>query len=490
MYKLDSFFFVIIIITYTFDYGYIQQVNCNTISDCDQLFAIPSDSNINYIVSMNITCSTYLNTPISGYSGTFDGNGYTITNLTINGRGLFFDVKSGGIIRNIKFLNLRIEDNSSSPYVALIGYGNNCTISNITLDTTSSSITNSISSFSIYTASIVGYLTNLSTISNCVIQNTIINTIKQENGCNVGGIVGYLLNSTMTNCHNLGFVGNPSKIIVNSTGVKQIGGLIGGIDESTVTNSGVYQGVISTDNYTAGALIGLIGENCVLSQLYGGSKVSLIGCTSECGGIAGSVNGNGKLLNIYNVYFKGNISSPSYTGGLIGHINAEDLEGFLRNSYASCNFSNSNQYIGNIIGVVSYPTTFDLSQVYYFDQKNLQGIGSGSGYINGNPLSLSCLDLYGNVSLFDNNTWIGDALKIEYIYNPGNCSCTNCTSTQTPSTLTPSSLTPSSQIPSTNIPSTLAPSTYTPSTAPPSTSVPSTIKPSTLTPSSPSTNIP
>jgi len=72
--------------------------------------------NKNYQLTNNIDLSDYPNwTPIANFSGTFDGNGKTISNLKIDvtdddqtAFGLFGRIQSGGVVKNLKMLDAKI----------------------------------------------------------------------------------------------------------------------------------------------------------------------------------------------------------------------------------------------------------------------------------------------------------------------------------------------------------------------------------------------
>lgn len=55
-----------------------------------------------------------------GFGGTFDGNGYTIKNLTVGENGLF-GVVSHATIKNVKFTNVQYKEADQGAYVALLG---------------------------------------------------------------------------------------------------------------------------------------------------------------------------------------------------------------------------------------------------------------------------------------------------------------------------------------------------------------------------------
>ena len=68
------------------------------------------------------------------WSGTFDGDGHTISNLYINSTARFtgmFGCSSSGIIQNITFTNVNITGQEN--FTGLVGIGMNCTVRNVTV---------------------------------------------------------------------------------------------------------------------------------------------------------------------------------------------------------------------------------------------------------------------------------------------------------------------------------------------------------------------
>ena len=68
------------------------------------------------------------------WSGTFDGDGHTISNLYINSTARFtgmFGCASSGIIQNITFTNVNITGQEN--FTGLVGIGMNCTVRNVTV---------------------------------------------------------------------------------------------------------------------------------------------------------------------------------------------------------------------------------------------------------------------------------------------------------------------------------------------------------------------
>jgi hypothetical protein len=152
----------------------------------------------------------------NSFSGTFEGDGYVITNLTINnpaiaGIGLFGDV-NGGAIKNLGIAGADIT-NSSNYTGGVAGTARNYS------SITNCYVTGAVSG-AYGTGGVAGYVES-SEITNCYSTATVSGTNM------VGGVAGYLENiSSITNCYATGAV----------SGNQNVGGIAGDVQNSSVTN--------------------------------------------------------------------------------------------------------------------------------------------------------------------------------------------------------------------------------------------------------------
>ena len=152
--------------------------------------------------------------PIGNYSinfsGTFDGNEKTISNLSANNVqlgavGLFAILASGGKIENLTLSNCTFYggNSSSNDIGSLVGYMNggeinNCAIENSTISSLQNTQNPTV-------GGIVGSLNNGSNINNCIIQDCSIKAEtndKSASGANAkaGGIVGTITGGSISGC--------------------------------------------------------------------------------------------------------------------------------------------------------------------------------------------------------------------------------------------------------------------------------------------------
>jgi hypothetical protein len=194
----------------------------------------------------------------SEFTGSFDGQNHTISNLSINRLddnyvGLFGATVAGGEVKNVGVINVNIT--GEEEVGGLVGE-NQGTVSN-------SYSTGNVTGELYYVGGLVG--TNYGTVSNSYSTGNV--TGEQ----NVGGLVGSNNNGNISNSYSTGNVSGESKFV---------GGLVGSNSDGNISNS-YATGSVSGDNYVGG----LVGRN------YG---------------------------TVSNSYATGSVSGVNYVGGLVG----------------------------------------------------------------------------------------------------------------------------------------------------------------------------
>lgn len=236
------------------------------------------------------------------FAGNFDGNGYKITNLTINGSaylGLFGQVGNSGVVENLSIENCDIS--ATGDFVAGLTGLNNGNIADCNMIGTVSG--------NFYVAGLVGY--NVSgDITHCFANGTV-----SGHGESIGGLVGYNFGSIAKSCANCSVSSDGVYHDINSYS-NSVGGLAG--------NNGnwLYPGGSITESYSTGSVAGdvyqiggLVGENAgSISNSY--SIVSVVGTDSySIGGLVGD-NMSGTITDCYAA---GDVSGTGDLGGLVGY---------------------------------------------------------------------------------------------------------------------------------------------------------------------------
>jgi uncharacterized protein (TIGR02145 family) len=231
------------------------------------------------------------------FIGNYDGNGYTISNLTIN------------------------RPNESR--VGLFGDIGSSSITNVILDNANISGQDEIGGLS--GRAFNGDFTNISF-------NGIISGRNH-----IGGVAGYTVNLAIDNCHSSG--------IINSTG-RNVGGIIGGLNNSSAINIYSNMNIIASGN-NIGGLVGADYYNGSISNSY--FLGSVIG-NQFVGGVTGSVDGTSRVISSYSI---GNISGNNSTGGLVG-VNTGTVDSSYWNTETSGQSSSAGG-LGRTSNEMTYP---------------------------------------------------------------------------------------------------------------------------------------
>jgi len=285
-------------------------------------------------------------TSSSGFSGSFDGQGHTIANLSIN-------------------------QSSSSLDVGLFGLATGA-IQNVGL--TGGNVTGGAQ---------VGMLAGESdgSISGSYATGTVTGTSNAVNG--TGGLVG----------KNTGSI-TGSYATVAVTGVRGTGGLVGANYGSITTSYATGQVNAGNDQYTGG----LVGNNeGPISNSYATGNVS---GSSYVGGLVGYTQVGSAGGNISNSHATGQVTGTGqYVGGLVGVMNgttvtgsyatgvvngagatqvgglvgANENAGTISNSYSTGNVTGSAD-VGGLVGLLEDPQVNLLSNAFYnVDQVTING---------------------------------------------------------------------------------------------------------------------
>ncbi len=346
--------------------------------------------NKNYVVINDIDLSAYTGTTsvVNGtFTGTFEGNGYTVSDLTINATnidnmGLFSQI-SGASIQNLTLQAFNITGNEFVGALAAKVNGTGNVISNIQLlqsqvggrdfvggligrvedaDITMTDVTNTgdVSGSNNHIGGMIGDVRTNVTLTMTDVTNT-----GDVSGSNrVGGMIGYVLSNvtlTMTNVNNTGDV----------SGSNRVGGMIGWVYSNVtlsmtdVTNTGDVSG-----SNRVGGVIGNLQDNVITLTMVGITNTGDVSGSNEVGGIIGDVRTNVTLtMTMTEIINNGTVSGSNDVGGVIGK---------LHNNNGSTNITGSNIFVtgpGITTGAAASTTGQIIGQIATGDiTVNLTGI--------------------------------------------------------------------------------------------------------------------
>ena len=265
----------------------------------------------NFVLTANIDLNGQPWTPIANsfsdallggsdyriFAGNFDGNGYTISNVSIGSEAASLEADVFGLFGAIegKISNLNLNNVSIHGVAKIASIG-----------------------------AVVGF---------------------------AGGLVGYS-GGSIENCHVTGLTMDMSAPSNVYTAAYWVGGLVGVLDEAQLINECSVYGSI-TEKAGKGSIGGLIGELGKAAKItYSRSSVTVNVKADSRGGadVGGFIGkGNGKTdaeTVIRNCYATGNVTGGAYTGGFAGGLWGLNI----KNCYASGNVSKASVAMASFVG--------------------------------------------------------------------------------------------------------------------------------------------
>lgn len=315
-------------ITLNKDKGYTDDGQGNyTVTSAEGLKNIAKLVNEQWNLGINITLTADIDlsgtnwTPIGiddnkAYTGTFDGNGKTITGLTVTGSdqyaGLFGYIGSGGTVKNVVLEGVQIEsDNDMSDVGGVAGqsYGNieNCSVSGSVSGTTfaggvvgsqwGGSITGCNSSATvkgvIFAGGIAGETNSGASLTGCYATGSVSVENNTTSAAYAGGVVGNNgSSSTLKACYAWGSVTG------NGSGTVYVGGVTGSNDLGTLTACYHAKGTVSGPGGTTGGVAGrnykgLMSYGGIITACYWGSNGQIQGIGEDQVGTGGTTKVDG-----------------------------------------------------------------------------------------------------------------------------------------------------------------------------------------------------
>ena len=251
-----------------------------------------------------------------GFTGVFNGNGYTISNLfinntTTNSAGLFGTIGAGGIVHDLNLTSVNITNTSSYPIGALCGYKNDV-IANQNTPTIYNITINGGTVNGQYTGGLIGECESYSYIQNCQVIGVNVTSTQSE----VGGVVGEI-NTSYVTFKNCSYQGG------TVTGVTYVGGFVGACTSTSTIFTQCYStGTVSNTGDKTGGFVGTaLG---IYSDCYSTCKVT---GTTLVGGFAGHLSPTSPGPTMIRCYATGLVSGTT-KGGF-----SADLNGTVTNCF-------------------------------------------------------------------------------------------------------------------------------------------------------------
>jgi len=292
------------------------------------------------------------------FSGTFDGDGKTISGLYISdasGNAGLFGKITDGEIKRVGVTNVSITASIRMEY-GVGSIAGELSNSNITDCFSSGTINSSTKNDDFYryprsyTGGLVGKI-----INGKVTSSYSVTTIKGSFGAQVGGVAGYASDVEITNSYStgtlsgngsvgglLGYIERPAVTCnVSITNSYSTGAISGKNGVGGVVGTGSYCNITITNSYSTGAISGENGVGGVAGyadEITNSYSTGTISGRDNVGGIAGTCK------NVTNSYSIGSVSGKNSVGGVVGYATGE-----VNNNYSTATISGENN-VGGIVG--------------------------------------------------------------------------------------------------------------------------------------------
>ena len=262
-------------------------------------------------------------TPEEPYTGTFDGRGYTIKNLTL----------------------VESEAKEGKAYIGFFGYANNATIKNVTFENVYINIPClDIDHSQGHIGAVAGSLEGTSTIENVTVKGDItVYATQTANGASRVAVVAggnSFGDVTMKNVHVIANEGS-SLIANNNTGA-----LAGQLQGKMVFENCSSNINVTVNKFFAGGLVGIAAGDSYFKNCHTTGDVAVVAGREgrandhyRVGGIAGGwADGKTKVCTLENCSYAGNVSGTSADGSVAETL---DYLGYVGRGYTLNNCEGS-----------------------------------------------------------------------------------------------------------------------------------------------------
>jgi hypothetical protein len=323
---IAAYFLISIYTSSAFDGGSGTPNDPHIISTCSQLQEIDDQDAYlyaSYVLANDIDCSAVVpfetignyqqfNGTFKPFMGRFDGQGYTISNITVGDgatpfTGMFASTY-GASIRDLNLANIIV---SGTTYVgALAGEADESSIVGVTV--ASSTITLNGNSAG-YAGSIIGRFldSNAYGLQATTTTMTALGTNHSSNFAGIGGLVGSMIRSTIER--------STARVSITAD-FSGLGGIVGTMQRGSVVKN-VYAESSITGYDGIGGITGSYEANgdSYIDSVYSNSSTTATRSTAYTGGILGSGSTFfGGSMYISNSFAVGRVGSTTLSGGISG----------------------------------------------------------------------------------------------------------------------------------------------------------------------------
>ena len=332
----------------------------------------------------------------SSFTGTFNGNSHTVSNLYLNNSdflgfvGLFGITAPSSTIENLGLLNVSITALQSSSVGALVGYAQGRIINSYASGTVIGNPATGDPSIIAENPAVGGFTGGLVGINKGSILNSYADVAVTGGGA-VGGLVG-------ANGLNDGSSGS----IADSYALGNVSG--GSVDYSSGDCNGGNGQCVSYASSTGG----LVGSSVSSSSIINSFAIGNVTAGSQVGGLVGSASGTitssyaaGTVINNNDGSNQGNNNNNASSGGLVGSFNSGEISDSFATGNVQGGYSTSGGFVGSNSGTIKF--SYATGNVSGEGNYNAVGgfVGSNGG---GDPSNTNLIkNSYATGNVFETN---------------------------------------------------------------------------------------
>ena len=314
------------------------------------------------------------------FTGTFDGNGYTIKNLTL----------------------VEDEAKEGKAYIGFFGYAKDATIKNVTFENVYINIPClDIDHSQGHIGAVAGSLEGKSTIENVTVKGKIeIYTTQAANGASrVAVIAGGNAygDVTMNNVHVIASEG--SSLIANNN----VGALAGQLQGKMYFENCTSNINVTANKFFAGGLVGIAAGDSYIKNCHTTGDVAVVAGREgrhndeyRVGGIAGGwADGKTKVFTLEGCTYTGTITGKNSDG--VSEANPLDYMGYVGRGYTLSNCAGSKVIIDGVEYVQAYDDVYGIYTIDgVYEMKTLADmqwlankVNTGADYFEGKTIKLA-----------------------------------------------------------------------------------------------------
>ena len=346
---------------------------------------------INFVLAADIDLDNQPWTPIgteaNNFTGMFDGNGHSIKNLNI----VVDEAKEG------------------KAYMGLLGYANNATVKNLTLENVNINVAClDIDHSQGHIGAVAGSLEGTSTIENVTVKGDVkVYATQTANGASRVAVVAggnAYGDVTMKNVHVIANEG--SSLVANNN----VGALAGQLQGKMMFENCSSNINVTANKFFAGGLVGIAAGDSKFTNCHTTGNVAVVAGRENrhndeyrVGGIAGGwADGKTKVCTLENCSYTGKVSGKNFDGTVAEPL---DYAGYVGRGYTLTNCAGSKVVIDGVAYIQKYDDVYGV----YVDENGYDYIADG---LRQNDKEYVVLNANGLVALAEKGIKAGDKVLL------------------------------------------------------------------------------